>query len=103
MKQMGKLSPEERPVMGQLANDVRAALEEALEAKGKELEAKALEDRLKAEALDITIPGKAPKLAIVGNEGATRRVVAAIGRSYDEMSKASKSPRAGMGAPSRAF
>lgn len=47
--------------------------------------------------------GKAPKLAIVGNEGATRRVVAAIGRSYDEMSKAAKSPRAGMGAPSRAF
>ena len=32
LKQMGKLSAEERPVMGQLANDVRAALEAALEA-----------------------------------------------------------------------
>ena len=31
LKQMGKLSAEERPVMGQLANGVRAALEEALE------------------------------------------------------------------------
>ena len=58
LKQMGKLSAEERPAMGQLANEVRAALEEALESRGKELEAKALEDRLKAEALDVTIPGK---------------------------------------------
>jgi len=31
LKQMGKLSPEERPVMGQMANDVRAALEGAIE------------------------------------------------------------------------
>ena len=48
--------------MGQLANEVRAALEQALETKGKELEAKALEDRLKAEALDVTVPGKNMKL-----------------------------------------
>ena len=61
LKQMGSLSAEERPVMGQMANEVRAALEQALEAKGKELEAKALEDRLKAEALDVTVPGKAVK------------------------------------------
>ena len=61
LKMMGKLSAEERPAMGQLANEVRAALEQALEAKGKELEAKALEDRLKAEALDVTVPGKAVK------------------------------------------
>ena len=51
LKQMGKLSQEERPVIGQLANEVRAALEEALETRGRELEAKALEDRLRAEAL----------------------------------------------------
>ena len=43
LKQMGKLSAEERPAMGQLANEVRAALEAELEAKGRELEAKALE------------------------------------------------------------
>ena len=61
LKMMGKLSAEERPAMGQLANEVRSALESALEAKSKELEAKALEDRLKAEALDITVPGKAVK------------------------------------------
>ena len=62
LKMMGKLSPEERPAMGQLANEVRAALESALEEQGKRLEAKALEERLAAEAVDVTIPGKAPKL-----------------------------------------
>ena len=31
LKSMGRLSPEERPVMGQLANEVRAALEAAIE------------------------------------------------------------------------
>ena len=59
LKQMGKLSAEERPVMGQLANDVRAALETALEDCSKKLEAAALERRLKEESLDVTIPGKA--------------------------------------------
>ena len=62
LKMMGKLSPEERPAMGQLANEVRAALESAIEEQGKRLEAKALEARLEAEAVDVTIPGKAPKL-----------------------------------------
>ena len=62
LKQMGKLSAEERPVMGQLANQVRADLEAALEAQGKKLEAAALEQRLKDEALDVTIPGKSIKV-----------------------------------------
>ena len=62
LKSMGKLSPEERPAMGQLANEVRAALEAAIEAQGKRLEAQALEQRLKDEAVDVTIPGKAPRL-----------------------------------------
>ncbi len=57
LKQMGKLSAEERPVMGQLANDVRAALERALEERSRALEAAALERRLAEEALDVTIPG----------------------------------------------
>jgi len=57
LKMMGKLSPEERPVMGQLANDVRAALETALEQRGAALQEQALEQQLKAETLDVTIPG----------------------------------------------
>ena len=62
LKQMGKLSAEERPVMGQLANAVRAELEQSMEQQGKKLDAQALEQRLKDEALDITIPGKSVKL-----------------------------------------
>ena len=62
LKQMGRLSAEERPIMGQLANDVRAALEKALEERGRALEAAALDQRLEDEALDVTIPGKAVEL-----------------------------------------
>jgi len=62
LKQMGRLSPEERPAMGQLANDVRAALENALDAAGKKLEDAALELKLKAETVDVTVPGKPVRL-----------------------------------------
>ena len=58
LKQMGRLTPEERPVMGALANDVRAALEEAITSAAKKLEGAALEQRLKEEAIDVTVPGK---------------------------------------------
>ena len=62
LKQMGKLSPEERPVMGQLANDVRAALETAIEARSDALAQEAMAARLKAETVDVTIPGKKVEL-----------------------------------------
>ena len=62
LKMMGKLSAEERPAMGQLANEVRSALEAAIEAAAGKLEAQALEQRLKDEALDVTIPGRKVKL-----------------------------------------
>jgi len=57
LKQMGGLSAEERPVIGQLANQVRADIESAMEAGKALVEQKALEARLEAEALDVTIPG----------------------------------------------
>ena len=62
LKMMGKLSAEERPAMGQLANEVRSALEAAIEAAAGKLEAQALEQRLKDEAVDVTIPGREVKL-----------------------------------------
>ena len=62
LKSMGSLSAEERPAMGQLANEVRAALEGAIEAAARKLEKQALEQKLRDEALDVTIPGKAVKL-----------------------------------------
>ncbi len=59
LKQMGRLSAEERPAMGQLANEVRAALETALDTASEKLAQAALSARLKAETVDVTIPGKA--------------------------------------------
>lgn len=57
LKMMGKLSPEERPVMGQMANEVRTAIEDKLEARTAELKAKLAEMKLQSETLDVTLPG----------------------------------------------
>ena len=58
LKQMGKLSPEERPVMGQMANAVRAQIEEKLEERKAAIHSAVLEAKLAAEAIDVTIPGE---------------------------------------------
>ena len=57
LRGMGALSAEERPVIGQLANEVRSDIEAALAAMVKDKQAKALEAKLKAEKLDVTMPG----------------------------------------------
>ncbi len=57
LKQMGKLSAEERPVIGQLANQIREQIEEKLEESKTSLESRMLNERLKEEALDVTLPG----------------------------------------------
>lgn len=57
LKQMGSLSAEERPKIGQLANEVRADIEGAISAALAEMNKKAQELRLKKETLDISIPG----------------------------------------------
>ena len=58
LKQMGKLSPEERPIMGQMANAVRAEIEAKLEERKAAINAAVLEAKLAAEAIDVTIPGE---------------------------------------------
>ncbi len=58
LKQMGKLSAEERPKMGQLANKVRADIEEALSTAQATIKEKMREQSLKSETLDVTLPGK---------------------------------------------
>ena len=62
LRRMGTLSAEERPVMGQLANTVRAEIEKALDARREELSKKMMELRLEAEAVDVTLPAKAQRL-----------------------------------------
>ncbi len=58
LRQMGKLSPEERPAMGQLANKLREDIEEAIEDRNKVISALRMERRLIAESVDVTLPGK---------------------------------------------
>ena len=62
LKQMGKLSAEERPVIGQLANKVRADIEQAITEKTAVLKADAQAEKIKAESIDITLPGKKQSL-----------------------------------------
>ena len=57
LKTMGQLSPEERPAMGQMANEVRAAIEEKLAARGAALKAAMAEQKLRMETIDVTLPG----------------------------------------------
>ena len=57
LKQMGKLSAEERPVIGQLANEVRSSIETFMAERAEELKAQALQHRLEQEKIDVTMPG----------------------------------------------
>ena len=61
LKGLGKLSPEERPKMGALVNEVRQALEAELDALKASMETAALNARLEEEKIYITLPGRAPK------------------------------------------
>ncbi len=62
LKQMGKLSAEERPVMGQMANSVRACIEAKLEERKSAINAAVMEAKLAAESIDVTIPGDSVEL-----------------------------------------
>ena len=58
LRQMGGLSAEERPAMGQLANQLRSDIEAAIEKRKGELSSAMMEQKLKSEALDVTLPGE---------------------------------------------
>ena len=58
LKQMGSLSPEERPKMGALVNEAKSELESLIAVKKEELKLKAQEEKLAAETIDITMPAK---------------------------------------------
>ena len=58
LKQMGKLSAEERPVIGQVANEVRQTLEAAVQKSLETLKEKEMALRLAKETVDVTLPGR---------------------------------------------
>ncbi len=61
LKGMKELSAEERPKVGQLANSTRSEIEKGLEQMRAKLEEAALEARMKAEVIDVTLPGNLPQ------------------------------------------
>lgn len=58
LRGLGSLPPEDRPRAGKVSNEVRVTLEAALEERGEALRKSALEDKLTAEAVDVTLPGR---------------------------------------------
>lgn len=58
LKQMGSLSPEEKPQMGQLSNDVRKFLVDNINLKLNEIQKLELSKKLQSEKIDVTLPGK---------------------------------------------
>jgi len=58
LRGMGSLSAEERPVVGQLVNEVRTALEAAFADKQEQLEQAALAAKLASQSIDVTLPGR---------------------------------------------
>jgi phenylalanyl-tRNA synthetase alpha chain len=58
LKGLGKLSAEERPAAGARINQVKQQIEAALQARRDALQNQALQHKLAAEALDVTLPGR---------------------------------------------
>ena len=63
LKGLGGVSPEERPAIGQMANEVRAFVEAEIAHKKADLQARLQDERLKKEVVDVTMPGKKQELA----------------------------------------
>ena len=62
LKSMKDVAPEDRPAVGQLVNDARAAIESKLESVKNDLEKARMELRLATETIDVTLPAKKAKL-----------------------------------------
>ena len=62
LKGMKDVSPEDRPKVGQMVNDTRTVIEDALNAAIKSLEAKLMEEKLKEEVIDVTLPATKPEI-----------------------------------------
>ena len=57
LKSMKEVAPEDRPKVGQMVNEARAVIEEKLENKKAAFEKALMEEKLKSETIDVTLPG----------------------------------------------
>lgn len=58
MKGLGALSPEERPVIGQVVNTVKGELEAKIESAGLKIREAVKAEKLRSERVDVTLPGR---------------------------------------------
>lgn len=79
---MGSVPKEERPQVGRQANEVKTALEAALQAKETALQAAALEQSLRQERLDVSLPGRPRQ---IGRQHPVTRTLREIYRVFAEM------------------
>ncbi len=78
LRGMGQLTPEERPAIGALANNVRTALENAISEKSASLKADSLTRRLMEEKLDVTLPPHEKKVGHAHLMAQTERMMSEI-------------------------
>ncbi len=62
LREVGKLSPAERPLMGKIANEVKVTIEQLIEARLAEVRSRQLQQDLVSQALDVTLPGRIPRM-----------------------------------------
>lgn len=65
LRSMGNLSPEERPLIGQIANEIRTVIEKLVEDKQCAFQRQEIERRLQEEVIDVTLPGRTLKMGAI--------------------------------------
>jgi phenylalanyl-tRNA synthetase alpha chain len=78
LRGIGKLPPDQRPAAGQLANEVRQALEAAFEARQAVLQQRELDEDLARGAIDVRLPGRSPAVGTLHLSTQTLREIYAI-------------------------
>ena len=78
-RQLSALPPEDRPAMGAALNDLKATVERLVEARAATLREQARETRSATEAIDITLPGRAP---VIGRTHILTRTVEDVAQIF---------------------
>ena len=89
LRGMGKLSSEERPIIGQIVNEIREEIEKQIEAKQQYFEKIEVQKKLSEETIDVTLPGKPIKQ---GNRHPLMAVIEDIMRKPPEVKEPERLP-----------
>ena len=83
LKSLGKLSAEERPAAGQRINQVKQAIQSAMEARVNDLEEAAIAEKLKSETIDVTLPGRTSSVGTLHPVTITLRRIEKLFQRHD--------------------